>query len=153
MLNTSDTSPLRVEHQMDSRLKAIASQDRAWTEIAEKEEQLEKILKNGFQDESDIVLVKDAITLVLAEIAWRKVELAKLQSDNECELVIGGTYQINFTDMEQGPSTWYDGPATFVSLDDDDYESGKQHCLFRIGMGEDEEVTSFPLTAVGKRLK
>lgn len=136
---------------MNSRLKALASQDRAWTEIAEKEEQLQALLQNGFQDESDIVLMKETITLVLAEIAWKKAELLKLESDTDCELVVGGTYQINFMDMKQDPGTWYDGPATFVSLDDDDYGTEEKHGLFKVG--EPEKMTSFPWTAVGRRLK
>ena len=134
---------------MDSRLKALASQDAAWTEIAEKKEQLEAILKSGFQDESDVVLVQTTITLVLAEIAWREAELLQLQ--NGCELVVGGQYQISFMDTEDA-STWYDGPATFVSLDSDDYGTDKQHGHFCIE-GMVSEVTSFPLSSVGKRLK
>lgn len=134
---------------MDNRLKALASQDAAWTEIAEKEEQLCAVLKRGFEDESDITLVQETITLVLAEIAWRRAELMKLQADNESELVVGGEYQIAFMDPKQDVSTWFDGLATFVSLDPDDYGSGEQYGHFRIG----KEVASFPVSSVGKRLK
>ena len=146
---------------MDSRLKALASQDAAWTEIAEKEEQLQGMLKSGFQNESDIALVQETITLVLAEIAWRKAELLKLQSDNECELVVGGTYQIAFMDTKQDPGTWYNGPATFVGLDPEDYETGERNGHFQIrppsGLNykndEEVEVVSFPLSSVGRRVK
>ncbi len=135
---------------MDSRLKAIASQDAAWTEIAETEEQLKAILERGFQDESDMVLMKETITLVLAEITWRKAELAKLQSDNECELVVEGEYKISFMDTDQDMSTWFNGSAVFVSLDPDDYGSGEPHVHFRM---DDGDVISFPLSSVGERLK
>lgn len=137
---------------MDNRLKA--AQDAAWTEIAKKEEQLKALLENGFQDESDIVLLQETITLVLAEIMWRKAELQKIQADNKCELVVDGKYQIAFTDDKQPSYTWFDGPATFIGLDPDDYETGGQHGIFRIEKGKkEEEVTSFPLSSVGKRLR
>lgn len=135
---------------MNSRLKAIASQDAAWTEIAEKGKQLQAILKRGFQDESDTTLVQEAITLVLAEIAWRKAELLKLQTDNECKLVVGGEYKIAFMNTDQDAGTWYDGPATFVGLDPEDYGDGERNGHFQIG---DDEVASFPLSSVGRRLK
>ncbi len=136
---------------MDSRLKALASQDAAWTEIANKEAQLETILVNGLQDESDMELIQGTIMLVLEEIAWRKAELLKLHAEVECELVVEGEYQIAFMNMESPSYTWFDGPATFVGLDPDDYGTDKPHGCFRI---EDADgLVSFPLSSVGKRLK
>lgn len=57
------------------QLKVLGPQDAAWTEIAEDEKQLEAIRVRGFETESDICLVQDCITLVLAEITYRRTEM------------------------------------------------------------------------------
>lgn len=130
----------------NNQLRALGSSDAAWTDIAKRKDQLEAILKRGFEDKNDIGVVKEALLLVLAEITFREAEMLT----QECELVIGGEYQIKFMDPEQDASTWFDGTAVFVEVDDDDYGSGEPHGLFRL---RDEELTSFPLSSVGKRLK
>lgn len=69
---------------MDKRLlNLLGRKDALWTDIAQYKPQLEAVLKRGFGDESDVVAVKRAIALILAELAYRQAEITIANSRDE----------------------------------------------------------------------
>ena len=65
---------------MGNRLRAEATGDGAWKDIAQYEQQLEAILECGFETESDVIVVKKAILIVLAELIMRRTAMMDYES-------------------------------------------------------------------------
>lgn len=62
-----------------NQARALASHDAAWTDVVKHKQRLESILERGFEDESDVKIAREVITLVLAEIMYREAEALKMK--------------------------------------------------------------------------
>ena len=63
-------------------LKSIAMRDQVWADMAEHEDQLRTILERGFEDESDILLLRGVVALVLGDFAFRREDIEEVELAN-----------------------------------------------------------------------
>ena len=64
------------------RLQNISSLDRLWALMRDKEDELDKILFNGPKSKDDLILVRKALCLILAEINFKMAEQIRVEKGN-----------------------------------------------------------------------
>jgi len=63
-------------------LQNISMLDRLWASMRDKEDELDNILNSGPKNKDEVLLVRSALCLILAEVNFKKAEQIRVEKGN-----------------------------------------------------------------------